>query len=228
RSLTELRVVLFGAEEGAEGVIVPDVPADLNAVVDAFGGPVNLAINLILAVCPEFLPGQNFGVVQQQAPEGDEVAVARSGAGVGGAREFIQLDQALPRPFHTDAALAPFSSAVLAKTGERRAPIESAVAGADGVVERPLSLRAPHNPVNLVGLDVILDQRVEEMTDIGVIQTSLASAPSVNVDLRHFLKVGDQSRIVDVLEPAVTLHAARLSFGHNRGEQIEIAKVRRA
>jgi hypothetical protein len=78
--------------------------------------------------------------------------------------QFIQFDQALPRPFHIDAALAPLSSTVLAKTCERRAAIESAVTRADGVIEWPLSLRAPHNPVNLVRLDVVLDQRVEELT----------------------------------------------------------------
>src|SRR5262245_10461397 len=228
RSLTELLVVLFGAEERAERVVVPDVPTDLNAIVDAFGGPINFAINLILAVGPEFLPCQNFWVVQQQAPEGDEISVARSGAGVGGARKFIQFDQALARPLHADAALAPLSSAVFAEAGKSRAAIESAVARADRIVERPLSLRAPHNAINLVRLDVVLNQRVEEMTDIGVIQTRLASAPAVDVHLRHLLEIGDQSRIVDVLEPAIALHAARFGFGHNSGEQVEIPEVRRA
>src|SRR5262249_61701672 len=89
-----------------------------------------------------------------------------------GARKLIQLDKALTRSFDRDATLAPLGATVLAEASERGAAIESAVARADRVVERSLSLRAPQNPVNLLGLDVILDQRGQQMAYVGIIETS--------------------------------------------------------
>src|SRR5262245_18827869 len=157
RCLPQLLVILLGAEEGAERVVMPDVPTDLNLIVDAFGR----AVDFILAVGPSFLPGKDFRIVKQQAPERDEVTIARSLVSPRGAHKLIQLDQALTRPFDRDATLAPPGATVFAEAGERRAAIESTVARADRVVERSLSLRSPQNPINLVGLDVVLDQRVE-------------------------------------------------------------------
>src|SRR5262249_42547683 len=182
----------------------------------------------ILTVSPEFLPSQNFRIVQEQAPEGDKVAIARSIAGPRGAHKFIQFDQALTRSFNRDAALATSLAAVLAEASERGAGVRAAVARAGGVIERPLPLRAPHNAIHFMRLDVIFDQRCKEVTNIRVIETCLAGAPPVDVHLSDLLKAGDQARIVDVLEPAITPYAARFGLGYDRREQIEIAQVGRA
>src|SRR5262249_49279309 len=97
-------------------------------------------------------------------------------------------------------------------------------AGPGGLIERPLPLRAPHNAIHFMRLDVIFDQRCEEAPNIMVVETSLAGAPPINVYFSDVLKVGDQAWVVDVLEPAITLHAARFGLGHNRSEQIEMCQ----
>src|SRR5207245_9215 len=69
RSLTQFPIVLLGAIEGAEGIVVPDVPAHLEARVDGLDGAENLAIDLVLAVGPELFPGKNLRIIQQEAQE---------------------------------------------------------------------------------------------------------------------------------------------------------------
>ena len=68
-SLTQFPIVLLGAIKGAEGIVVPNVPAHPDARVNGLDGAENLAVDLVLAVGPELFPGKNFRIIQQEAPE---------------------------------------------------------------------------------------------------------------------------------------------------------------
>ena len=73
-----LGVVLLGAVEGAEGHGLQDVEAEGLGGRDGFAEAVELGLRALKAVGPERLPAEHLGVAEQDAPEGDEVAVERS------------------------------------------------------------------------------------------------------------------------------------------------------
>src|SRR6266566_9645669 len=61
-----------------------------------------------------------------------------------------------------------------------------------------------------------------------MIQAGFVGPPAVNVDFRDLLEPRQILRIIDILEPAITRHAARLRLGNDFGEKIERAHIRSA
>ena len=98
----------------------------------------------------------------------------------------------------------------------------------EGVVQRPLSLRAPHDPIDLVGLDEVFHERPEKIPQGRMIQAGFVGPPPVNVDFRDLLEPRQILRIIDILEPAITRHAARFRLGNDFGEKVERAHIRSA
>ena len=92
---------------------------------------------------------------------------------------------------------------------------ESAVARADDVVERPLALRSPHDAIDVIGLDVIGEQRPQEIPHLGIVQAGLARALAVHINFSNLLELREKPGIINVFEPAVTPHAAHFCFGHD-------------
>src|SRR6266404_569320 len=124
------------------------MPAHLNLVIDPLHCSIDFAIDLLLAISPELLPGEYLRIVQQQPPERDEIAIARTLILRRRKHKLIQLDEALPCSLYCDSALSSLLPAMLTKASDLRATVEPAVTRADCIVERPLSFRAPHHAIN--------------------------------------------------------------------------------
>src|SRR3989442_12401524 len=126
------------------------MPAEHNLVIDPLPRSIDFPIDLLLAISPELLPGEDLRIVQQQPPERDEIAIARTLILPRSKHKLIQLDEALPSSLDCDSAFFSLLPAMLAKAGDLRTAIEPAVTRADCIVERPLSFRSPHHPINFV------------------------------------------------------------------------------
>src|SRR5262249_29460023 len=113
---------------------MPYVPPNLNPIVDFFYRPIDLAINLLLAIGPKLLPREYFRVIQKQAPERNEVAIGRTLITPRCAHELIQFNQPQPRSFDRDAAFSSNLATMLAETRDLGASIEPSVTRSDRIV----------------------------------------------------------------------------------------------
>ena len=98
-------VILLGAEERRERILVPDVKADLSGGPHCLGGTINFGVDRMLAVGPKFLPGENLWVLQEQPPKSHEISVGRALAGGSRFHELRQLLVAFLRTRRVDAAI---------------------------------------------------------------------------------------------------------------------------
>ena len=138
-----LGVVLFGAIEGAEGHGLHQVEAEGLGRRDGFGEAVELGLRALEAVGPERLPAEDLGILEQQPPEGGEVAV---GDLLGrGAEELADLAVAGLRARNGDAEVAGLGQAELAEAG-------GVAAAGEQAVERALALAAPGDAVDQFGI----------------------------------------------------------------------------
>src|ERR1017187_2130698 len=99
----------------------------------------------MITVGPEFFPAENFRIVEQQAPERDEVSIHRPLILRSGAEQLGEQAVSGLRTIGGDAALACFGAAVLTEAGDSRAGPSTT----DSVLERALALAAPRDPVDL-------------------------------------------------------------------------------
>src|SRR5215510_1964847 len=119
---------------------MPDVPANLNLIIDCLQRSIYLAVNLLLAISPELFPCEYLRVIQNQSPESYEISITWSLIAPRRAHKLIQLDEALQCSLDINALLPSLYPTMFAKTCDLSAAIEPAVTGTDCVVERPLSL----------------------------------------------------------------------------------------
>src|SRR5579859_3767420 len=103
----------------------------------------------MLAVGPQFLPRQDFRIVQEQPPEGNKVAVARPRIVPRCVNPLVEFKKSLARPRDINAALAALAQAILAEAGDGGVAVKASVARADGIIQRALPLRAPHDSIDL-------------------------------------------------------------------------------
>src|SRR5262249_39315953 len=59
-------------------------------------------------------------------------------------------------------------------------------------------------------------------------QASFPGRSAIDVKFRHLLEVGNEPRIINILEPAITGNTARLGLGEYGIQHIKISQVRRA
>src|ERR1039458_2728624 len=130
----------------------------------------------MITVGPEFLPAEDFGIVEQQAPERDEVSIYRPLILRSGAEQLGQQAVSSLRTIRGDAALASFGAAVLAEAGDAFA----GPTATDGILERALALAAPRDPVHLgrVTAQVAFYFSGEMGAVFGVIEAGADSAPA--------------------------------------------------
>src|SRR5581483_3072211 len=133
----ERGVVLLGAEERAERIVVPEVKTHLRARPALPGRLVNVAVDRMLRIGPEFFPGEQLGVVEQQAPECDEAAVGRTRSVAQRAHILVQRGVARLRAGDVDAAFARGPLVMLAEAGDP-ARVPGADLGAERVEQRAL------------------------------------------------------------------------------------------
>src|SRR5207247_8114961 len=109
------------------------------------------------------------------------------------------------RPIDVDAGAARSVNAVLTEAGDAAACAAAAVAGADRIPERTLALAAPHQAVDVVRAQVILDQTQPEVACVRV-----AGAGRRRGHARHddFTRAIETRNVCgnDVLEPADHFH----------------------
>ena len=217
-------VVLLRPVERGEGVVVPDVPPDGLARRDGAGAGVHLTIGVAQAFVPEPLPGQDLRVVHQDAPEGDEGAVGRAPARLQLPHPALQGQKALARALGVDPLGAGRGHAMRAEAADLARPRRPAVAGPEGVVERPLALAPPHQAVRLVVAKVVLDEGEPELAGIRVAQADAGGGPAVRVGLHRLVQAGHLLP-EDVLEPGDDLHSAAVRGRDHVGEDVVAGMV---
>src|SRR5947209_1949786 len=115
-----------------------------------------------------------------------------------------------------------------AKAVNRSVAIEPAEMRSQGVIERALPFRFPHQSIEIVRFEPIFDHREEKIPGVRIIETGALTDPSINIHLRDLFKVGHEPRIVSLFEQAIGLHAARLRLGDYVAQDVELAQLRRA
>src|SRR5262249_14398717 len=153
------------------------------------------------------LPGEDFRIFDESPPERHERAVTRTLPRAQRGDPRLERGVALARALGIDAGGARSVGTVRAETTGRGWIRTAAVAPTDGVVERTLPLAAPHQPIDVVRAQIILDEREPEVSRVRIAHADAGGRPSVEVDLDRLvepLHVGAE----DILEPADHLHAA--------------------
>src|SRR5437660_10946124 len=96
-----------------------------------------------------------------------------------------------------------------AKAVNRSVAIEPAEMRSQGVIERALPFRFPHQSIEIVRFEPIFDHREEKNPGVRIIETGALTDPSINNHLRVLFKVGQEPRHVSLFAPATGLHASR-------------------
>ena len=208
---------------------MPDMPADGQRGVDRLDVAVKLGLHLVAAPDPQVLPGEQLGIVEENAPEGGEVAVARRLGRTAGADIPLQFAEAPPGPLDIDPGLPPLLLAEFTKAGGLPWIGPGAVVvGAERVEEPALALRAPHHPANVIGAGVVLHQPAQPGAVVGVVLAGKRHPLAVKVDLGELLPDGDRRRAMIVLEDEGEDLDAVLGGGRDHpGEDVDAAEFRR-
>src|SRR5262249_6121465 len=124
-----------------------------------------------------------------------------------------------------DSLFAGRDQTILAKTSDGAA-VSSPMLSAERVIEWPLPFTAPHQPVHLVGSQIIFHQAEPEVPSVRVPEACNCSRSSVESDLDSSI----EARYVmakHVFEPADHPHAATASSRRHIGKKIVLGVVRR-
>src|SRR5207247_7097298 len=105
RVLAEFGVVLFGAVEGGEGVGVPEMPADALRRRNLVRLAIHVAIGVAQPLVPQALPGEDFGILDEDSPEGDKRPVGGTLAGPHRRDPVLERAVPAPRAIDVDAGL---------------------------------------------------------------------------------------------------------------------------
>src|SRR5919204_6805541 len=208
-----------------------DVPPDLQARVARFGETVDLAIELVLAVRPERLPGEQLRIAQQQPPEAGERPVTRRPAGGEAGIPFHRLAVAFDSAPHVDAPLARQRLAVAAKTRDVRAGLFSHDRSLNQQVEWPRSLGTPRQAVKIVALRIVLNDGQVPRPIVGVVEAKEWRRPAPRIYLEAGWKVRIAAQLAGVaafFDPGETLHAASFGGRQDCFEHVPIRMLWRA
>ena len=118
------------------------MPADAFVGRDALGEPIQVAVGIVEPLVPQPFPGEQLGILDQQAPKGDERPVGGSLPAAQRRRPALEREIAFAGAVGVDPGLARRVETVGAETGDA-APSASVACG-EGVVERSLALALPH------------------------------------------------------------------------------------
>ena len=95
---------------------------------------------------------------------------------------------------------------------------------AQSVIERTLSFRAPHHPIDIVGLAIVLSQTNEKIAVVGIERAQGFCVAACEVDFLQGLYSGDGG-VELVFVPAIDFDAALVRFGEDEGEDVGVAVV---
>ena len=122
--------------------------------------------------------------MHEQTPEGDEGAVGGLAAAADRCGPAHELRVALARTIDVDAVLLRRVEAVLAEAGDAAAGAGAAVIGDEHVAERSLPLAAPHQAVDVVGPQVVLDEPEPEVPRVGIARAGEVDAGPLSTTSR--------------------------------------------
>src|SRR5680860_1825628 len=201
------------------------MPAHLKVWIARFGDAVDVAVQLTLAFRPERLPGEQFGILEQQSPEGDKGAVSRA-ISRGDLRIPVdRLTIALLRASNIDATVAGDGLAIRTETGDRLRRDWTLHQQIEGT--RPF--RAPRDPVEVVAFGVVLNDAKVPGAVIRIVEAESRgwSTPGVDFKTLREVRVATQlSRVAALLDPGDALHASRLGLGQHLSEDIPARMLR--
>src|SRR5262249_1616849 len=159
--------ILLGSIERGERVVVPHVPADAFARRDRMREMIHVAIRVIQRLVPEPFPRHDLRILGEQPPEGDKCAVRRPRV----ARctyPARNLGISRFRTLGVEALCFPCRDAILTKPRDPAAGASSAMIRDDRVAEWTLSLAAPHETIDVVRAQVVLDHAKPERARVRV------------------------------------------------------------
>ena len=169
--------------ERVEVVAVPHVEPELERRIAPLDEPVQLSVQVLVALHPVPLQQQELGIVEQDAEAGDERAVREM---LSRARlpEIVVEGRARPPPaLGIDPGPVQASQTVRAEASRRHPGHEP--------VQRAPALVAPHDAVDVVAAAVILDERVPPPPVVGMLEARRAADPPQVVHLHELRQVGD-------------------------------------
>src|SRR5262245_34317910 len=139
---------------------------------------------------------------------------------------LVQLQIARLRALDVDALLLCGRDAVLTKACNPAAGAESTVIRADGVAEWTLALAAPHQTIDVVRAQIVLDHAEPEVARVRIARAGERRRSSDERDFARSVESGDV-RANHILEPADDFHAALVRGRENVGEDVVVAVVGR-
>src|SRR5215510_487348 len=225
RVLTKVRIVLFSAVERRERVVVPDMPANSLGWGNAVREPIHGAISGLEPVIPQALPSEQLRILEKEAPERDNSAIGRSLATSHSRGPALEREIAFPSALGIDSLFAGRDQTILAKTSDGAA-VSSPLLSAERVIEWPLPFTAPHQPVHLVGSQIIFHQAKPEVPSVRVPEACNCSRSSVEIDLDSSI----EARHVmpkHVFEPADHPHTTTASSRRHISKKVVLRMVRR-
>ena len=214
---------------------MPEVGADGEGGFDGFDEFVDAGLEFEAAAGPEGFPGEEFGEVEEEAEEGDEVAVA--GAVVGAALLDVGFEgeEALAGRGWSGSMLFEACHAGDAELRRSRWLCEgigvSAAVGpsAQGVEESALAFVGPHESVDVVGAGVVFDESEGEGLVVGVVVAGAVGVfdggAAVEVDFVEFFPGGGGAFVVVFEDPGEGFHAVLFGGGDEVVEEVEGAVV---
>src|SRR5450631_660099 len=104
--VSSLHVVFLGPIERAECHALHEVKSERLLRRNCFAGSIQLCLDFLEAIGPERLPTENFGILEQQSPEGDKVAIDRPFILGSSMVELHELMVSGLRSLYRDAALS--------------------------------------------------------------------------------------------------------------------------
>ena len=214
--LCQFVVTPRGAKDRIERVDMFDVETDLKVLSDGLDRLVDPCEHLVFTLVEQAVPKDDFRILDEQAPELDKVAVARSLSGEGVLHEPVE-----------SAAFTRSVLVMLAKTRDARRGDALRVTRAERIQQRAVALIEKQDAVNVVRLAKVGSQSAPERAHVGMEKAQCVGAPTLQIHFRDFLHAG-HVRAKHVFNRAKQFHAALLRAGQDGGEDVEVAMVGRA
>src|SRR5437773_7458326 len=141
-----------------------DVETDLKVLSDGLDRLVDPGEHLVFTLVEQPVPKDDFRILDEQAPELDKVAVARSLSGEGVLHEPVESGVAFAGTIEIEAAFTRSVLVMLAKTRDARRGDALRVTRSERIQQRAVALIEKQDAVNVVRLAKVGSQSAPERT----------------------------------------------------------------
>src|SRR5262249_25507312 len=143
---------------------------------------------------------EHLGVIDEDSPERGERAVDGTFAAAHRRDPRLERHEPLLRPRRIDAHLLRSIEAMRAEASDRRRISAATVTGADRVVEWSLPFAAPHQSLNVVRPQIILDHSKPEVSRVRIPGTRPRRPPAMQIDFGGLFETANVAA-KDIFEP---------------------------